>query len=353
MGSNRILLFLLLSSICWSQDSLTLDKATVDFSGYIDGYYAYDFNNSDQLTKQSFFYNHNRHNEFNINIALFRAIVNYKNTYAKVSFQAGTYVDDNYSNETIKYLNEALIGAYLDPLKKHSIEMGIFSSYIGFESAVTGTNLTLTRSILAENSPYFMSGVKYSFMPSQKWTFSGLLTNGWQRIAKPDNNILPSFGSQIVYKPTETSLWNWSTFVGKEYYGSSLGMRYFSNLYWDTRLGSNWRTIFGLDLGLQESSSTNGKYLSWWSPVFIAQYTISSKWQSALRWEYYQDQDNIIIANTGVFTTSGYSLNFHYLLNDKAKLRMEARYLDAKEPLFYNNATDNFSITTSLSFELN
>ena len=126
MGSNRILLFLLLSSICWSQDSLTLHKATVDFSGYIDGYYAHDFNNSDQLTKQSFFYNHNRHNEFNINIALFRAIVNYKNTYAKVSFQAGTYVDDNYSNETIKYLNEALIGAYLDPLKNIALKWESF-----------------------------------------------------------------------------------------------------------------------------------------------------------------------------------------------------------------------------------
>ncbi len=353
MGNSRIILFLLFSAICWAQDSLKSDNVIVDFSGYIDGYYAYDFNNSSQLTKQPFFYNHNRHNEFNLNIALIRAVVSYENIYAKLSFHAGTYVEDNYSSERIKNINEGYLGAYLDTAKKHCIEMGIFSSYIGFESAITGTNLTLTRSILAENSPYFMSGVKYNFTPSQKWSISALLTNGWQRIAKVNNTILPSFGSQIVYKPTSTSLLNWSTFIGKEYYGNVLGMRYFSNLYWDIAWDSNWRTIFGLDLGLQDSSATDDKYATWWSPVVITQYTISPKWQTAARLEYYQDKHNVIIAHSNPFSSYGYSLNFDYLINKKTKFRMEARYLDSKEPLYYHDATDNFSLTTSLSFEFN
>ena len=353
MGSNRILFFLLFSCFSWAQDTLTNDKVNVDFSGYMDGYYAYDFNNSKQLTKQPFFYNHNRHNEFNINIALFRGVITYENIYAKLSFQAGTYVDDNYSNERLKNINEAYFGVYLDTAKKHTIEMGIFSSYIGFESAITGTNLTLTRSILAENSPYFMTGLKYNYNLSKKWILSGLITNGWQRIAKPNNSIPPSFGTQIVYKPSETSLLNWSTFVGKENYNGAFGMRYFSNVFWDATWDSKWRTIIGFDFGMQKLTTLNESYAKWWSPVFITQYAINSNWKTAARLEYYQDKHNVIISNSNPFSTYGYSLNFDYLFNTKAKFRVEARYLDSKEPLFNNNATDNFSITTSLSFEFN
>ncbi len=353
MGNNRVLFFLFISCFCWAQDTLTNNKVNVDFSGYMDGYYAYDFNNSTQLTKQPFFYNHNRYNEFNINIALFRGVITYENIYAKLSFQAGTYVEDNYSNERIKNINEAFLGVYLDAAKKHTLEMGIFSSYIGFESAITGTNLTLTRSILAENSPYFMTGLKYNYNVSKQWMFSGLLTNGWQRIAKPNNSIPPSFGTQIVYKPSETSLLNWSTFVGKENYFGAFEMRYFSNFYWDTTWDSKWRTIIGFDFGLQKRKALNESYVNWWSPVLITQYTISSKWQTAARLEYYQDKHNVIIAQTNPFSTYGYSLNFDYLFNTKAKFRVEARYLAAKEPLFYDNTNDNFSITTSLSFEFN
>jgi len=353
MRNNSIFIAVLFSCLSWAQHSLSGDKVNINFSGYIDGYYAYDFSNSNQLAKQSFFYNHNRHNEFNINLALISAFVSYQNIYAKLSFHSGTYVDDNYSNENIKNINEAYMGVYLDNAKKSTIEFGIFSSYIGFESAITGANLTLTRSILAENSPYFMTGVKYNYKPSAKWMFSGMLSNGWQRISKQDNRIAPAIGTQIIFKPADNSTFNWSTFFGKEYYGTHLGMRYFSNLYWDKSWNSKWRTILGYDFGIQETSFKDNKFYHWMSPVLIAQYTINDKWQSAVRFEYYQDKENIIITTSRPFNTKGYSLNFDYNINSKAKFRMEARYLDSKEAIFYNNNSNNFSLTTSMSYEFN
>ena len=148
----------------------------------------------------------------------------------------------------------------------------------------------------------------------------GLITNGWQRIAKSNDAIPPSYGTQIVFIPTENSLLNWSTFVGKENYNGAFGMRYFSNLYWDSIWNSKWRTIVGFDFGIQKRNSTNDNYMNWWSPVVIAQYTISSKWQTAARLEYYQDRNNVIITHSNPFTTSGYSLNFDHLLNTKEKI---------------------------------
>jgi hypothetical protein len=327
------------------------DSLKIKVSGFLETYYAYDFSNPTTETKLPFMYNYNRHNEFNVNNGLIRAQLQYGNTYASIAVHAGTYVDDNYASEDIKLVSEAYVGMYLNDNKKSSIEVGIMPSYIGFESATTAANLTLTRSILAENSPYFMTGIKYNYKPNEKWSFSGLVTNGWQRINKPDKTVAPAFGTQIVYKPTEKAILNWSTFIGKEFYQTELAMRYFSNLYWDNQWNSKWRTILGFDLGIQDSSSLNDKHLYWMSPVLIAQYSINPKWQTALRVEYYQDEDNVIVATSDAFKTSGASINFDYLPNSKVKLRTEARYFDSKETIFFDNKSNNFFVTTSLSFE--
>lgn len=327
------------------------DSLKIKVSGFLETYYAYDFSNPTTDAKLPFMYNYNRHNEFNVNNGLIRAQLQYGNAYVSIAVHAGTYVDDNYASEDIKLVSEAYVGMYLNDNKKSSIEVGIMPSYIGFESATTATNLTLTRSILAENSPYFMTGIKYNYKPNEKWSFSGLVTNGWQRINKPDKTVAPAFGTQIVYKPSEKTTLNWSTFIGKEFYGTELGMRYFSNLYWDNTWNSKWRTILGFDFGIQDSSSLNDKHLYWMSPVLITQYSINSKWQTAVRFEYYQDKDNVIVTTSDAFKTSGASINFDYLPNSKVKLRTEARYFDSKETIFFDNKSNNFFVTTSLSFE--
>lgn len=327
------------------------DSLKIKVSGFLETYYAYDFSNPTTDTKLPFMYNYNRHNEFNVNNGLIRTQLQYGNTYASIAIHAGTYVEDNYASEDIKLVSEAYVGMYLNDNKKSSIEVGIMPSYIGFESATTASNLTLTRSILAENSPYFMTGVKYNYKPNDKWSFSGLVTNGWQRINKPQKDVAPALGTQIIYKPSEKATLNWSTFIGKEFYGTELVMRYFNNLYWDNTWNSKWRTILGFDFGIQDSSSLNDKHLFWMSPVLIAQYSINTKWQTAFRVEYYQDENNVIIATSDASKTSGASLNFDYLPNSKVKLRTEARYLDSKEAIFFDNKSNNFFVTTSLSFE--
>lgn len=342
------LILILFPFVHFSQEK---DSLKIKVSGFLETYYSYDFSNPTTDAKLPFTYNYNRHNEFNVNNGLIRTQLEYGKTYASIAVHAGTYVDDNYAAEDIKLFSEAYVGMYLNDNKKSSIEVGIMPSYIGFESAITATNLTLTRSILAENSPYFMTGIKYKYVPNDKWSFSGLVTNGWQRIHKPQKDVAPALGTQIVYKPSEKATLNWSTFIGKEFYGTELAMRYFSNLYWDNSWNSKWRTILGFDFGIQDSATSNDEHLYWMSPVLIAQYSINSKWQTAVRFEYYQDEDNVIIATSDAFKTSGASVNFDYLPNTKVKLRTEARYFDSKYPIFFDDKSNNFFVTTSLSFE--
>ena len=181
----------------------------------------------------------------------------------------------------------------MDKAKRNSIEVGILS-YIGFESAITATNLNVTRSILAENSPYFMTGVKYNYKPSDKWNFAVLVTNGWQRIEKAKSDLAPSFGTQLIYKPNNKNTLNWSTFIGKEAYADEFNIRYFSNMYWDKTWNTKWHSIFGFDYGVQDISSKNNEKATWYSPVIITQYSFNSKWKMAHRIEYYQDQKHAL-----------------------------------------------------------
>lgn len=333
-----------------AQDSIS--KVKIDVSGFIDTYYSYDFDQPESKYKQNFLYNYNRQNSFNVNIALLRATISYENVYAKISAHAGTYVEDNYASESVKYLNEAYLGVFLNKSKTTTLEAGILPSYIGFESAITHANLTATRSILAENSPYYMTGVKLNHQFNSKWSLAGLITNGWQHIEKPKSDLIPSIGTQLVYKPNSKNSINWSTFLGKEAYAGDFNMRYFSNLYWDATWNTKWHSIFGFDYGIQDISSENNEKATWLSPVMITQYNINSKWQMAHRIEYYQDEKNAIISSLLPFETIGNSINFDFLANSKFKIRMEGKWYHATENIFdLGNKKDNFSVTTTMSFE--
>ena len=347
---KKFFFFLLISQFVFSQER----AVDFEFSGYIETYYAYDFNTPNSETKLPFIYNYNRHNEFNINIGLLRAKAEYENVYASIAFHSGTYVDDNYANENTKLLNEAFVGLYLDSAKKQTVEVGIMPSYIGFETAISSSNLTLTRSLLAENSPYYMTGVKYGYKSNEKWSLAFLVTNGWQRIKRTNTKIPLALGTQISYKHTAKSLFNWSSYLGKEVYNQYWGVRFFNNFYWDYQYNNHWRIISGFDIGMQDIDPVKTDYHVWFSPVIMAQYNWNSKWQTTFRAEYYQDKSNIIIASNDDFKTIGSSINIDYNFNTKVKFRTEARYLQSQENVFLNDevpSNNNFFITTSLAFE--
>lgn len=339
----------------FSQDSIKVLKPKIDISGYIDTYYTYDFSYNGNLKNQNFLYNYTRHNEFAINLALIKASINYENVYAKIALQAGSYVQDNYGN--LNLFNEAYLGVYLDKNRNASIEVGILPSYIGFESATSHSNLTVTRSILAENSPYYMTGVKFNYQINEKLFFSTNISNGWQRIEKVYKKSLPSFGTQIQYKKSESELINWSTFIGDEPNKDFVfRTRYFSNFYWDKKWNSKWKTIVGFDIGAQKRLD-NSKYAVWSSPVFIARYSLNNKWEMAYRSEYFKDKENVIVDPIGIipqiyipFETLGNSLNLDFLPNSKMKIRMEGKWYHASEFIF-TDKKDDFSVTTTMSFE--
>ena len=327
------------------------------FSGYIDTYYSYDFGNPDNHTRPGFIYSYNRHNEATLNLGLIKANYAKDNIRGNFALMAGTYAQYNLAAEQdlMKNIYEANVGVKVSKTANLWVDAGIMPSHIGFESAIGKDCMNLTRSILADNSPYYEAGVKLGYTSkSEKWYLAAMYLNGWQRIQKVDGNQTPAFGTQVTYKPSGKVTLNWSTYVGNEQPDNDRKWRYFNNFYGQFKVSDKTNLVAGFDIGSQEIGGDESGSDTWFSPVIIAQYKPTAKIQLAARGEYYQDEKGVIIA-TGTpngFKTFGYSANFDYLVSDNVMFRIEARSLNSKDEIFLkdNNPTaSNFFITTSMA----
>ena len=72
-----IILILFLKSFTLSAQTDSLNtKSNINISGFLGTYYVYDFNQPGGNQRQNFFFNHNRHNEFNVNLAFIKLNIN-------------------------------------------------------------------------------------------------------------------------------------------------------------------------------------------------------------------------------------------------------------------------------------
>jgi Putative beta-barrel porin-2, OmpL-like. bbp2 len=326
-------------------------------SGYLEVYYAYDFNQPENNTRPGFVYSFSRHNEVNLNIGFIRGAYNTDNVRANLALMAGTYPNANLAAEpgVLKNIYEANAGVKLSSTKNLWIDAGIFSSHIGFESAVGRDCWNLTRSVLADNSPYYETGAKISYTTDEgKWFFSGLFLNGWQRIQRVEGNSLPSFGTQITFKPSSSITLNGSSFIGTDKPDSARLMRFFHNFYGIFQVSEKIGVTIGFDCGWEDRDINGIGTNSWYSPVVIVRAAINDKLAISARGEYYSDEHGVIIA-TGTpngFKTSGLSLNLDYKVFPAAWWRIEARNFISQDEIFTRNdkqVDNNTFVSTSLA----
>ena len=339
-----------------AQDS-TKTKNPLTLSGYVEAYYNHDFNRPINNTVPGFLYNFNRANEVNVDLAFIKANYATDRIRANVALATGTYMNANYSVEpgVLKNIYEANIGVKLSQKSNLWLDAGIMPSHIGFESAIGKDNWTLSRSLLAENSPYFESGVKLGYTSKdEKLYLSAMYLNGWQRIQRVDGNSTPGFGTQITYKPTGMVTLNYSTFIGNDKPDSLKQMRYFHNVYGIFQLTQKFGLTAGFDFGSEKKTEGSSGSNTWYTPVLIARFSPTEKIRIAARGEYYSDKSGVIIS-TGTpngFKTFGYSLNLDYLPVENVVWRIEARDLNSKDAIFTHDdspKSQNYFITTSVA----
>ena len=324
-------------------------------NAYIESYYSFDFSKPKNFEKPDFNYNYKKHNKLSVNLAFVKANYQTKRLRSNLALMTGTYVKYNLSAEPnwAKPLLEANVGYKL--FEKHDfwIDAGVMPSHIGFESAIGADCWNLTRSILAENSPYYESGIKFNYThKNQDLNIVFLILNGWQKMAISKGDEKPSVGLQINFKPASTLTLNYSNFLGNLKADSVNVLRSFHNLYAIYDASSKLSFIMGFDIGSQKRVGT--KTAVWYTPVIISKIKLTNKSKIASRIEFYSDKDQVII-NTS--TTNGYqifgaSLNYDYQISSKVLWRSELKQYYSKDPIFNYTPNSNKQTTATMSLIL-
>lgn len=332
-------------------------QSPLSFSGYVEAYYSYSVNKPQTHTTPGFIYSHNKVDEFAINLGYIKTSYQTENVRANLALATGTYMNANYTAEpnVLKNIYEANAGIKISKKNNLWIDAGIMPSHIGFESAVSKDCWTLTRSILADNSPYFETGARLSYTSqNNKWYIAALLLNGWQRIEMNNGNNVPSFGHQVTFKPNDKLTLNSSSFIGNDKPDSARQWRFFHDFYAQYQVSKVFGFIAGFDIGAEQKAKGSGSYGCWYSPIIIGEFTLSDKSGLTFRAEYYRDKNGVII-NTAIpsgFQTFGYSVNYDLKIKENVLWRIEARDLSGKDKIFYGGTMpkkNDLFFTTSLA----
>jgi hypothetical protein len=335
-----IVSLLFISNSVFGQQDTAKNKITV--GGYIDAYYGYDFNNPANGIRP-YAANNTRHNNFSLNLGYIDIKYTANRTRARFAPAVGTYMNANYAAEPAGFRNilEASAGIKLFDKKDIWIDAGVLSSPITYESPVSKENLVYTRSIGAEYSPYYLTGVKLTVPFGAKFTGYLYVVNGWQQIVDVNQGKSAMLGGE--YKPSESLKICGNVWAGSEKNLATTRYRnrYFFDVYATYKpKGKKLTLSAGAYYGIQamQLTSTNVN-LNWWQANIAAQYQIASKLSVSARAEYFTDPDGAVaqpITPAPVFNCTSFSACGNLQITHEAMFRIEARTFMADREIYIN-----------------
>jgi len=137
------------------------------------------------------------------------------------SYSVGQWrLDDAY-----RYLTDAYAGYHVNVNHGLNFQAGIFLSYIGLFSYYTFDNWAYQPSYVSSNTPWFFSGARIQYFPTNKLKIEPWFINGWQTFAK--YNGRHGIGGQILWRPTPKLDFVFNTYtLGRDSAGNPFRSRY-------------------------------------------------------------------------------------------------------------------------------
>ncbi len=332
------------------------DNSPLSFSAGIDVYYAYDFNKPLDRDRQ-YVTQAARHNEFNLNWGFIKASLNQEKFRGNLALHTGTYPQFNYAlepNELTRMIAEANAGVRIT--KKIWIDAGIMPGHIGYGSTFSFENEMYTHSLLAENTPYYQTGIQLSAAVNDQFDVKFLVLNGWQNIS--ETNSAKSVGIQLNFRPLDELELNYSNYLGNESpVSGQTKILFYNNFYARFDIDEVWHVAASLDYGTQEQwdSSDQGNIFG---IMGLFQFRASQRFHIAARIEHFNDSKEIIVI-TGTpngFQNSNLGITLDYIPVEYVKCRLEARSFTASDDIYTsgdNNSQNTFVLVGSIALDLN
>lgn len=307
----------------------------ITLGGFLDSYYAYDFNQPD--LKRAYTTQPIRHDQPSINLAHLEMKIQTQRLRSRLALQAGDSVERNASMEKgpEKYIQEAYLGVKLG--EKTWVDAGIFLAHLGAESWISKDNWTYTRSLNRDYVPYYSAGIRVEHQTTVKQSAQLLFLNGWQKIS--DDNQAKAVAMQYKNSISSSLAFTYNNFFGdEEVTGGPSRFRSYHNIILQWLSSEQWQFLYSFDVGEQAQLTNNG-IDPWYATSLIALRILNSEQSISLRAEYYNDrhQNNVVTDTPDGFQVVAASFNFDQKIKKYALWRTELRGFYSKDEIYPSN----------------
>lgn len=318
------------------------DSAKIKLSGYIDAYYAYYTDSVGTGNYQQFPSISPRSNEFGLNTAMLTAQYDAEKIRGLITIHYGDVPRCAWSS-TFNPIMEAHLGIRL--CKKIWFDAGFFRTHFGTEGLLPKESFTSSVSVNTYYEPYFESGFRLNYNPSDKISIFIYALNGYNRYE--DNNDKKAFGMLATYAFGDKGNVGYSNYIGDDSpQGDTVShLRIHQNLFFNYQFGK-LKIQIGGDLCMQKNShiAIPAKTAMMQSGVASLKYQAMEKCAFYARYEFFNDpqgaMSGIIIDKNNMLTGLklwGATVGMEFKPSESTYIKFEARQLmmDKNQEIFH------------------
>lgn len=323
----------------WAEDAPAAPTAaapaaapSVDVTGFVDGYYAYGFNNPTKksLGLRVFDADHNSFSVALAEIAFEKKPVAGSPVGFRTDLDFGPAADISNSLEPgdtsiLKNVQQAYVSWLPDP--KVQVDFGKFVTFIGAEVVESKDNFNYTRSFqFGWAIPIYHAGARATITANDKVTLAAYLVNGWNDVK--DNNSAKTFGGQVTLKPSGKVTIVGGTLIGKE--GAATDTRFLGDGIVTVTPTSKLTLVANYDYGKEGSAK-------WQALSGYAKLQVNDTVAFSPRIEWLDDKDSFMTGTSQ--TLMSYTLTGEVKLSGSLLTRVDVR-VDHSDKAFFASDTD-------------
>ncbi len=222
--------------------------------------------------------------------------------------------------------------SYLAPVGNGlTIQAGLFSSLIGYDSLYARDNFTYTRPWAGDYTPYLMFGVNASYPFSKKLAAAFFLINGYAHLAQVSHG--PSAGGQVAYKVSDHLNWKETIFYGPQQRDASLPCwRFLSDSIVEYKPGRA-TVAFEYQVGTEGLATAGSPRVFWTLAQLPIHWAFNSHWSLTERPEFFWDPDGRLTGFDQLIASNTESLEYRWPFRRwNTIVRLEHRFDNSRGP---------------------
>ena len=309
----------------------------VEVSGFIDGYYSYNFNKP--AGRVNVLRNFDtRSNQFALNLAEIVIEKKPNPLNSRVGFRLDldygpatdlVHASEPGGSQVYKVIQQAY-GSYLAPVGSGlQIDVGKFVTWNGAEVIETKDNSNYSRGLLfAWAIPYYHAGVRAKYSFNNKVSLMGAVVNGWNNVE--ENNSGKTFGLSLTLVPTPklSIIQNFTT--GPEQTNDRHHFRHLLDTVVTYNFNKQWAVMGNYDYA--QDTLTSGGKVHWQGVAAYLHYSPTEKLAFTPRYEWFGDYNGF--ATGTAQRVKEFTMTGEYKVKPTLIMRLEYRR-DWSDHLFF------------------